>query len=558
MPNNILTLSLNEKINILSQTNNYYNNQYLKILSNLTDEEIPIFFNNINVQKAILNINDTVILRTIFRRSPEFFQEIMFNDEKVQERLLLPRQSINKNQLFKIYNTDNISFTDEEIRFLENFLHTIKSSKIYDQLIENKLFKVIVALCHTKQLKPSFFRNIDVIKLFNNIVNDNEIYHTRIQRKKSIVVNFNSCSDHFLLPTDYNEYINAMEFLKNKLRHSLKFPKTFVDDKTLQLMSKEMIEQILEFRNIDTTNIKKVFENDIINTIKKDNYNYQNVFTNLINNQWHCFRTRDDLYFNIIISNFDKDPKLKDSFIDFVYNAICDNNLNDSEKQFIKNSLYFKMNNNTISKSDYSKLFSNHSLIKTIFYLKFGKISLRMDYLNGISYKQIMLLNNKHINQIIKELNNENEDEISNTYSYAIKLYFTFGLERTLKILKGDYGTLNRLFFDNVSLLKVDNVIMKKEGNKYIPSINNEFIDFMFDSQKNNHFIDMLDNKRGLLYKYWSYVYNNYDELKNKCHDLITLKKLNILLKKFSPTADVNEITPDNYRLEENDILNEI
>ena len=30
------------------------------------------------------------------------------------------------------------------------------------------------------------------------------------------------------------------------------------------------------------------------------------------------------------ISNFDKDPKLKDSFIDFVYNTICDNNLNDS------------------------------------------------------------------------------------------------------------------------------------------------------------------------------------------------------------------------------------
>ena len=49
-------------------------------------------------------------------------------------------------------------------------------------------------------------------------------------------------------------------------------------------------------------------------------------------------------------------------------------------------------------------------------YLKFGKTSSRMDYLSGISFKQIMLLNIKHINQIIKLLNIDNEDEMSNTY----------------------------------------------------------------------------------------------------------------------------------------------
>ena len=118
---------------------------------------------------------------------------------------------------------------------------------------------------------------------------------------------------------------------------------------------------------------------------------------------------------------------------------------------------------------------------------------------------------------------------MSNTYGYAIKLYLTFGLERTLKIINGDYGRLNRTFFDNVSALKVDNVKFTKEGNKYFPNISNKFINFMFANQKNNHFIDMLNNPAGELSKNWSYLYNSFDELKEKCHDVMTLKKLNII-----------------------------
>lgn len=69
---------------------------------------------------------------------------------------------------------------------------------------------------------------------------------------------------------------------------------------------------------------------------------------------------------------------------------------------------------------------------------------------------------------------------MSNIYGLAIKLYLTFGLERSLKILNGDYGELNRTFFDNISSLKTKKVTFTKEGSKYLPNISSEFIGFMF------------------------------------------------------------------------------
>lgn len=66
---------------------------------------------------------------------------------------------------------------------------------------------------------------------------------------------------------------------------------------------------------------------------------------------------------------------------------------------------------------------------------------------------------------------------------------------------------------------------MKEEGSKYLPDIDKRFINFMFETPTNNHFINMLNNKRSEIYKRWYYLYNNYDEILEKCHDEITLKK---------------------------------
>ena len=60
------------------------------------------------------------------------------------------------------------------------------------------------------------------------------------------------------------------------------------------------------------------------------------------------------------------------------------------------------------------------------------------------------------------------QDELSDSYSKAIKMYLVFGLERTLEILSGKYS-INKTFLDNVSKLNVSKIEMKPEGKKYLP-----------------------------------------------------------------------------------------
>lgn len=108
----------------------------------------------------------------------------MFSSQQIQDLLIAPDKSIRRKNLLENYNYRNYGFKDIDIRMLENFIHTIKSSKVLDELIENKVFLSVIALCKEKQLRKSFFRSLDEVKLFYNIVNDDEIYHTKKIRKK--------------------------------------------------------------------------------------------------------------------------------------------------------------------------------------------------------------------------------------------------------------------------------------------------------------------------------------------------------------------------------------
>ena len=97
-----------------------------------------------------------------------------------------------------------------------------------------------------------------------------------------------------------------------------------------------------------------------------------------------------------------------------------------------------------------------------------------------------------------------------------------------------------------------------QEGNKYLPSIDRRFINFMFETPKNNHFIDMLNNKDSELYRRWYYFYNNYDEILEKCHNEITMKKITLILETEKYDIDRKIITPDCYLLNNNDFLENI
>ncbi len=141
----------------------------LKLLSTLTSDEAEIVLRDSSVIHTILHIQDTDILKTIFRKSPAFFQEIMFSDVKVQNLLLTPRKNLTAKRLEKEYNERNFYFSDKEIRNLEVFLGTIKSPKVFEQLIENKFFQRILMFCNAKSVSQKMFKHIDEVKLFYNI-----------------------------------------------------------------------------------------------------------------------------------------------------------------------------------------------------------------------------------------------------------------------------------------------------------------------------------------------------------------------------------------------------
>lgn len=553
--------AIEQKIKKLSKMYNYFDKKIaIKLLSSMSEEEKTIALQDTKVQNTILKISDVDILRTIFRKSPAFFQEVMFENEFIQDTLISPSRTLNRDELLKNYNKKDYTFSPESLRELEIFLHTIKSDKVHKQLIESKFFQRIIACCYGNQLSKSFFRGINEVKLFYNIINDEEIFKTRNYRRKNIITIFNNVSDHVLLPDDYEKILEKpKDFIRFKGWKLKELEHIYIDEHTLSLLSNEMLEELVEYDNIDINFITNYFKEKLITNITNNNFNFNKLFPDLIKGHYNSFKGIYYIYFKIIIELCQHDETLKENFINYIFEIICkNNNLQEHEISLIKDDLYNKILNDNIKKSDFKKLFYKPDILKTVFYLKFGKISDDMNYLDGISPTQIMCLNVKHINQILNSLKLENEDELSNIYSYAIRLYLVFGLERSLLILNEVYGILNNKFYENLGKLNVENIVMIKEGSKYIPEIPLYFNNFMFANNKSNHFSEMLNNNSSKLNEYWSYLFNNFDELKERCHGEITLKKLNIIFKQLSPTRDIDDVTPDNYRLSENNILNDV
>ena len=551
---------IDSKISKLSKMYNYFEGKKaIKIISTMTPEEAEIVLSNSKVQDTILKIDDPDVLREIFRKSPAFFQEIMFSKEEIQDILISPRRKLKRREIVRNYNSRDFIFNEKEIRQLELFIRSIKSSKVFDQIIENQFFQRIIPMLQEKQISKEFFGKMEVVQLFNNIVNNDEIFKTKTSRQRNVIQVLNKVSNYILLPNNYQTIVDGKKFIQAKKWKSREYEKVYIDEKTLSMFTIPMLNELLEYDNIDFDSIVNFLRQDVINVVEKNNYNFNKIFEHLLQQRYEKFTGIDYIYFKVIVEQFDNNEKLKEKFLSFLTNALHINeNIEELEQIMLKQVLNNKIKNNEITQEEYSELFGLPTQLKTVFYLKFNKITRRMDHLNGISTQQLIYLNVKHINQILNSMNMRNEDELSILYSTAIKLYMVFGLERTIRILNGEYGELNISFFDNISKLNVEKVELIKEGKKYIPQISNSFVNFMFAKQNDNHFKDMLSDPNSLLRKNWSYVYNNYDSIKEKCHGTVTLKKLNIILKELSPERELDEVTPNNYKLKENYILNDI
>lgn len=552
-----------EIIAILSNYQNYQKGrQAVDIIKKASDEELLKYLRIKEIQDAILKLKNTYVLRDIFRKSPAFFQDIMFENVEMQNILISPRPGITVENIVRTYNRrkEEFGFNQNEIRALECFIRTFKNPKLREIILDNDLFQLIIASCHISNFERSFFKDLDEVKLFKNIVNNPIVFKTSINRKRNILQIFNRFSNHVLLVEDYQKILDKSEqksiISSKNLDEDNK--KIEIDKDTLLMLTNPMIDTLFGLDGADKEFIMEIYKENVISQyVSNPNY-LETSFSHLLNgNNYYTNFSGIDMMSFMIISKYayDKEEE-KNRFKNFLFDVFCrSGEFSKEEKRRIEDALYAKVVSNELTKKQYDDLLTYCDAYKTIAFLKFGILSHWYFRLNGVSEEQICYLNVKHINTIKSNLKLENEDESANIYSIAIKMYMTFGLERTLKILHEDYGRLDQIFFENVLKLNVENISLIKEGKKYLPRISEGFINFMFANPKENHFKNMLAGDSYYLRLNWSYLYNNFAEIKEKCHNVITLKKVNIVLRENSPEREISDVSPDDYKLAENDIL---
>jgi len=156
-----------------------------------------------------------------------------------------------------------------------------------------------------------------------------------------------------------------------------------------------------------------------------------------------------------------------EEFLSYIFSKLFQEHYTEEEKQeiypLLKNCLL------NIYKGTAVSLFFRPTDLKSMFFVRYNLSSRYMDYLNGILPIQILRLNVKHINKLANYLKDETQDEISDIYSKAIKLYCAVGLERAVSILNGEYGKITKKFLDNISKLIVKETELKQNGKKYEP-----------------------------------------------------------------------------------------
>ena len=107
-----------------------------------------------------------------------------------------------------------------------------------------------------------------------------------------------------------------------------------------------MLEELLEFSNIDNEYITNYLRQDILPKIQKQNYDFDKIFAHLKEGRWNSFNGIDYIYFNVIFEEIEKNSELKEKFINFIYSILCPNrNFNEIEEEMIKQVIFSKMRN---------------------------------------------------------------------------------------------------------------------------------------------------------------------------------------------------------------------
>lgn len=536
----------------LKNIETYKNKKIINTLKKVSDEEI-----NDVIDSSIIDFISTLDYNTInliFRNSGAILQEKLWSNDVVQRILILGTTNI-----------DNFVCDEKAIRNIENLNKVIKSKTIKKEMYKNEYFLTIVMF--GDKFKKRFFRIYDINKVFEGIISSVKFNSLAVDKQLRIIEKLNEYTREILLPTDFRKKYNNIE------RILFESDVKKIDESILlQLNDEELFFLDYISTDIDGTNFLKKY---LIDNIKNKDRTFEDFFVDvrnrdeLIRNRI-CVHYKCPYYYNRSASLKEKiyhillhendDEIIKEKLLKYLICCIMKGSSFNPE--MIYNTLKRNLNNGLLSYKDVNYLMNDDDIVtkdlKLIFYHKFNVVLPNARYLHGISLDQLSKVNVKHVNKLFKFLEDKTQDELSSIYGICLKMYFIFGYERSIEILSGKFGEYNKTFLDNVAKTDVSRVEMKAEGNKYLPVIDKRFINFMFETPKNNHFINMFNNKSSKLYKRWYYLYNNYDEILDKCHNEITLKKVTAILETEKFDINRRKITPDNYLLNDDSFIENI
>ena len=525
------------------------NKQDFKNLRKLNDLEVKEIVDKTMIETiSTLDIN---LINNIFRNGNITLQEKLWEHDIIRKVLIIGTK-------------EDYIYNPKTIRNLENLGKVIKSEKIKEEIYKDEYFLTVAM--YVRDNENRFFSMYDIKKIATNLFKSNVFNNLPKDKQYKLLYNLNDNAGTVLLPDDFRERYSNIETILLNSRHN-DFPIELIN----KLTDNEIL--LLEITKPDF-NDSKVLKKIILDYINNKSFDELNKYIDeleittrkrmekLQKRHYSIYLYLDKKVYDIILNDLVKDEIILEKFLKYLITSINIPNTNVNLEQLynnLKRSIYY----NEFKFEDIGKLIHEYDDVETkekriIFYLKFNKILGSVRYLYGISLEQLKKINVKHINKIYNLLKDNTQDELSAIYGVAIKMYLIFGYERTLEILNNKYGEYNKTFLDNVGKTDVTKINMKEEGSKYLPVIDKRFINFMFETPTNNHFINMLNNKRSEIYKRWYYLYNNYDEILEKCHNEITLKKVSEILETEKFDFDKNIIKPNNYELLNNDFLENI
>ena len=549
----------------LSKSYNYEKKKLYLILKGMSEEEKELVLSDEEVLRQINRIENNDIFDMIFRMTPESIQEILWERGENQRRLL-GITNIDFNDARKL-NSD-LYFSKERLRRIQLFVKDIKSSKILEDLTGNRYFQIIILF--SDKIPTSILESINISLLYDRTIQSGVYDLANHSHKRKWVNLVNAYIEKIILPEDFRAiYIykvpQARHFYydreeENTIISMIKSKVYYLRERNQVLkinketLSRLNIKELIFVYNVATSyDVTDKNDNMLVNKDEIENYFKELIDEHIKNgtifgSDFFDLKLISHPFQYFVFSRVKEcslnDPKLESDLISYLYHYLFKGQYELEEQEMIKS--YIKNSVLNTDCKDLTNLFNNTNEMKSVFHMRFNKVAYYMNYLDGIDIHQMMKVNVKQVNKIAKMLEDKTQDEISDIYGKAIRMYLVFGLDRTIAILRGDYGKIGKSFLDCVSKLEVKEIQFQKNGKKYEPILNDEFINFLFTGDNIFKILEV-----GSVFETtWFHLFNSFSEIKEKCRGHITIKQAEVILKEKTNKVKY-EIDPDLYKLED-------